>query len=421
MKKVIHTAALFTALGGSAFAEWSVGNGAIQAETRLTAAYDSNLRSSAYAIDDYYLDLQPMLRYRRTNARFATNASAGVDIKRFLDYPEINRNDAQARFDWRMERTVDDTVGVEVDLNYFENSDAVPDINERVRSRNFSATASGEMLVARRSLLSGSVTYRDSRRDVASDQTAANVRAGYSYVGFTDGTILRFNYSYQRSKTTDSFTDARELDQTAQTASTTLSRPLYDDFTGALTAGYRWLDRGQQEALAGLEDAHGAYVGLNFSGPFLPRRYFPKTTGTFRIAYEQAEVPGINDRSNERLVGEIDITWQPRERTKVDVFARRTQDLTVNDNTVINATGGFRVTQDVGSFTQAEIGGSYTNAYFTGWHRSDDRYEAHVGANYQMNRHWSARVTYSYLDSSSSAAIANFDRHIVMLSLAYAF
>lgn len=411
----------FLLLATVAPAEIQVGSGAVQVETSLTGVYDSNLSGAADGASDYYLNFHPVLHYRRPGGRFATDAHAGVRIKRYHDRTESDSEDADIRFDWNMARAGEDTTGAKLSFGYQENTDAAPDVNRLVRTKNFFATTSGEVLLARRSLLSAALAYRDSRHSIGSDQKLSSQRIGYDYVGFTDGTTLGVDFFHQAGESKSSLTGDPVLDQTSETISAKASRPIYAGLKGAITYGYRWLDRGEREALLGLMDESGGFYGASLEGSFLPQRYFPKTTGTFRIAYEQAATPGLNDFSRERLVGEINVAWAARETTSVRFFARRSQDLSIDDNTVVNESTGLTLSQQLGNFVRSEFALLYTNADFANLGRTDQRYEARAGASYRINRTWSSGMNYSFLHSTSNFSVANYDRHLVSGNVSYAF
>lgn len=423
MKKALITlSGLSLYLTGAALAEIQVGDGALQLDTSLRGVYDSNLRASVDNIEDYYLSFEPTLRYRRLGARFTTEASAGLRIKRYLDTTTSNSEDADLRFDWTMKREAGHTTAATIGLGYFEATEANVDINDLVRSKTFSANIAGEVLMADRNLLSAGLSYRDSDRNLGSDQKISNAHVGYSYLGLSSGSELNFTYSHQESESTPNGTDIQTIDQKGDTVSATISKKFYDEFKSGLTYGYRWLDRrSEQETLLGLNNKKGSFFGLNLDGPFLPRQYFPKTTGIFHIAYEQAETPGLNDHSNQRLVGRLDISWAAREQTKVGVFASRSQDLSITDDTMINESVGLTLRQGIGAFVDTNFSLSYTNADFVNRGRTDDRYEALAGATYRINRTWSSGLTYRYFKSKSDFAVAKYTRHIVSGTVSYAF
>lgn len=421
ISRLLLSGLLLTALAPGLRAEWAVGRGALQLEASASGVYDSNLRASADAMSDFYLNFHPVVRYRQTDARFHTNAAAGVRIKRYDEHTNSDSEDAEGTFDWSMARDADHTTGADLELRYFENTDAVPDVNEQVRARTFGARARGEVLVARRNLLSATASYHDNQHDVGSDQESYGGLLGYSFTGFTDGTVLNASYAYQHSETADNATGDGRLDQTGRTLSATVSRPLYAEALASLTYGYRWLDRSDQEELASLADSQGDFIAVALEGPFLPHRYFPKTTGTFRLAYEQATTPGLNDPGNERLVGQLNLTWQARERTTVGFILRRAQELTIRDDTVVNTGGSLTVRQAIGNFFNAEAALDYNEADFVGLARTDDRTTARGSLGYQLNRGWSARAEYVYFHSRSTDPIANYDRHLATLTLTYAF
>lgn len=417
----LKASALLILLAGVSRAEVQVGDGALQLDTSLTGVYDSNLRASVDNVEDYYLSFDPILRYRRLGARFTTNASAGIRSRHYLDNPNLNSTDADGQIDWKMQRVDGHTTAAALGLSYIENTEANLDINDLVRSKDFSGNASGEVLVAGSNLFSAGFNYHDYRRNIGSNQTGSSTRLGYGFQGFTDGTQLLFNYSYQESKSTANVSDTETIDQKANSLSATLSHPIYDEFVGGLVYGYRWLDRGQHEALLGLEDEDGSFYSLDLHGPFLPRKYFPKTTGTFRLSYEQASTPGLNDRSNQRLVGEVNVSWAAREHTTVGFFASRSQDLGINDNTIVDERAGVSLTQAIGQFWDTNLNLSYTNADFVNLDRTDDRYDARAAATYKITRVWSSTFSYRYLRSESNIALANYTKHVVSATLTYAF
>ncbi len=417
----LKAAGLLILLTGVCRAEFQVGNGALQLDTSLTGVYDSNLRASVNNIEDYYLSFDPTLRYRRLGSRFTTDASAGFKSRHYLDNPNLNTTDADGQIDWKMQRVDGHTTAAALGLAYIENTAANLDINDLVRSKNFTANASGEVLVSGSNLFSAGFDYHDYRRNIGSNQAGSSTRLGYGFQGFTDGTQLLFNYAYQQSKSINDVLDTATIDQKASSISATLSHPIYDEFVGGLVYGYRWLDRGRNEALLGLNDQQGSFYSLNLHGPFLPKKYFPKTTGTFRLSYEQAATPGLNDRSNERLIGEVNVSWAAREHTTVAVFASRSQDLSINDNTIVDEKAGVSLAQAIGQFWDTTLNLTYTNADFVNVARTDDRYEALAAATYKITRVWASTFSYRYLRSESDIAIANYTKHVVSATITYAF
>ena len=417
----LKASAFLVLLTGVCRAEVQVGNGALQLDTSLTGVYDSNLRASVNNVEDYYLSFDPTLQYRSVGSRFTTDASAGFRSRHYLDNPDLNTTDANGQFDWKMQRVDGHTTAATLGLAYIENTETNLDVNDLVRSKNFTANASGEVLVADKNLFSAAFNYHNNRRNLASNQTGSNALLGYAFQGFTDGTQLLFNYSYQQSKSIDAALDTENIDQKANAVSATLSHPIYDQLVGGLVYGYRWLDRGQNEARFGLNDKHGAFYSLDLHGPFLPRKYFPKTTGTFRLSYEQAATPGLNDHTNQRLVGEVNVSWAAREHTKVGVFANRSQDLSINDDTIVDESAGVTLAQAVGQFWDTNFSLTYTNADFVNLGRTDERYEARAAATYKITRVWSSTFSYLYLRSESNLALANYTKHVVSATVTYAF
>ena len=409
------------ALTSTGLAEWKVGRGAVSLETELSVAYDSNLRASATQEEDYFVTLQPTLSYRESSSRFKTAVSASLRSRRYLDQTETNSDDADASIIWNLLREGGHNSGGGIELDYFENSDALVDVNDRVQTKTFQATVNAEVLVAGDHLLSTLILRRDTDRDVGSELVGRSATGTYTYLGLADGLQFDLSYQHQETTSTDVLTDELRIDQTSRTILGTLSRPLYTNARVAILYGYRWLDRGAMEALFELEDRSGAYFGVLLTGPFLPARLFPKTTGTFRLAYQEAESPGLNDESRARVVGELALAWQARARTSFIAAARRSQDLSIVDSTVLNTGGSLTLRQEIGHFTRGELELLFNRADYVGLGRLDDRYEARISARYSINRTWSARGAYSYLDSRSNVYSATYDRHLVSLTAVYVY
>jgi hypothetical protein len=421
MKTALKSTGVFLLLCPLAFAEWQVGRGALKVDADGGIVYDSNIRSSASEQADTYVFLHPTLHYRRHGARFKLDGQAGVRVLRYFDQTIHDSENPHASLDWNMARVEGHTTAAHLQLNYRETTQALPEINEIVKTRDAMVGVSGEVLVAQRNLLNAALSYRDVEHDIGSDRVSQHGRLGYTYVGFTDGTTFGFDYARLRTETTDNTFSNYSLDQTSDTVSARLARPIYAGLTGSVSYGYRWLDRGEAEAVLGLPSRDGSFVSATLNGSFLPKQYFPKTTGRFRIGYEQAESPGLNDNSSERLVGSIEIDWQARPNTSVGVYVRRTQDLGIDDNTIVNSVIGFNLSQNIGSFLKAQAEARYSHADFVNLNREDDRYEVELSARYEINRRWSARGSIRYLRSNSTFEYADYDRVIVSLSASYAF
>src|SRR5665213_1645224 len=114
----IKVSALSILLAGVCRAEFQVGNGAFQLDTTLMGVYDSNLRASVNNVEDYYLSFDPTLRYRSAGSRFNTEASIGLQARRYLDNPDLNTNNANGRFDWKMDRVDGHTTAASLGLIY---------------------------------------------------------------------------------------------------------------------------------------------------------------------------------------------------------------------------------------------------------------------------------------------------------------
>lgn len=405
----------------AARAEWTFGRGALAVEASASGIYDSNLYTAVDAVEDYALSFEPVLRYRRSDSRIKTDGHARYRIRRYLDHPEIDSEDPELRMDWHLLRGEGQTVGANFLAEYSKISSPVLEVNQRVRSERLTLEGGGEILMARRHVLGAGVTYRDQSRDFGSDQNVRTGQVNYRFMSLADASAFTASWTHQRSDSEDAVTGLDQLKQTARTLSLGYERPLYHDAVLNASWGYRWLERDAAPGLPPVDDRSGAFVGLTLDGPFLPRAYFPKTTGRLRVAYEQADVPGLHDSGNERLVGEFQLGWQARPRTRLTFGARREQELSITNHTLVTAGTEIGWEQEVGRFTRTELSLAYRNADFIGLGRQDDRIEASFTARYTRNRDWPLFLRYEFLDSESTDPVANYQRHVVTLTLSHLF
>lgn len=342
MNRNSHLAAVigaFMASAGTGLAvtEWQLGRGSVALFTSASATYDSNLQASPVATDDFYFALTPLAKYRRADSIFTSDASLSFTAQRYLEETQFDNNSLNFSYVGSIPRDNERTYGANIRFGYDESVDADADINRRVASESFSAGAGFELMVARAHLLSTDASYRMVTRDFGSDQTTWGLNNSYAY-SLRDGTSIGARYGYTVTETESDDPSRASLDQASHDVAANVSRTLYAGVRGSASVGYRWLDRGDEENQANLPDTEGYTMSVGLDGQFLPKRYFPKTTGQFRVAYESAVSPGLNDGDSKRLVGSINVQWQARETTSVGVGVARAQDLSASDQTVVTTT-----------------------------------------------------------------------------------
>lgn len=412
--------------------EWQIGRGAATADATGLLTYDSNVEGNKDGEDDFSTSLTPTVRYRRIDSLVTSEASLSATAQRYFENSEFDNETYRANYSLQLPRNESlRTYGLGFLAGYNESVDIDPDISQRVGSQTFKASITGDVMLARSHLLNAEAGYTHTERDIGSTHKSYNLGGGYSY-SLNDGTKLGASYRHRVSQTESDDPSRPSLDQTSDEVDFNASRPLYAEVEAFGSVGYRWLDRGDQENRKNLADDNNYTLRFGLQGQFLPKKYFPKTTGTFRIAYEDAVTPGLNDNASARLVGLVSVDWQARDATSVGFTVSRSQDLTVTDDTVVNNSISLRAVQRIGYFVSATAIVGYTQSSYSGFNtigaggadesdRTDKRYNASLLIGYQINSNWSAGLNYTYQISNSSRANSDFERHTVTLHATYAF
>jgi uncharacterized protein (PEP-CTERM system associated) len=185
--------------------------------------------------------------------------------------------------------------------------------------------------------------------------------------------------------------------------------------------GYRILDRSKAETAQGLSGNSSPVYSAGIDGPFLPKKYFPKITSSFSIAYEDATSPGINDPGSKSITGSLHLAWDARARTTVSLDASRNQRLTATDLSAVTTTVSGNVKESLPHNITALLGASYSWNNFRGISRTDQRTALNASLSYPFGHGWSSALAYEYDIIDSSTPMSNYDHQTVSLSLSYRF
>jgi Putative beta-barrel porin 2 len=402
-------------------AEWAIGRGAVSIQTSGALNYDSNLQASAVTEGDFYLDNNLTALYRRQHSRIKTDATLVAGIERYLELTDFNSENYQANYALSLPRGEDYDFGASATLAYFEQTESDVDLNTRVHAQSFNASLATELALTRNHIFSNGLAANQTLRDVGSASRSYEGNLKYDFLGFAQDTSVGIAYTGKNTQTDSDSANRTGLEQVSHSLSVQASRPLYAQVLATTALGYSWLERSAEEQALGLTNSGGLIYSFALSGEFLPRKYFPKTKGTFRIGYEEASSPGLNDNNTRRVVGNFDVRWQARERTSVGLSLSRNQDLTATDNTVLTNTAEVNITQAIGQSLNSQLALGYTLADYPGLDRVDHRTSFTSTSSYVFNRRWSTAFRYGYLLSLSSATRSDYASHNVRLSATYVF
>ncbi len=410
------------AVNSFGFAE--VARGALTLDTELRLTYDSYfIGADIPGDDDYFASLRPTLRYVRRAGLAEITGDVGVAIMRYDTHDRYDSEDLNAKL--RAELPFADGARLSgfVDLTYSEATRVDYDVMDRVRAETYRASINFQYKLGVKTSLTERFSYGNTDRSGYSDQEIITNNLGFVYSDFLHGTSLSLNHGY--TSTTSSGLNARnaELDQTSNSFSASLSRPIAGPLRGTVTAGYRILDRAARETDIGQTEIKGAFYSATLSGPFLPPSRFPKVQSSASITYQESESPGINDTGQKTLTGDMSLSWQARERTDVSLSANRSVNLTASDLSVETTRATVAVNQRVGIATSLSASLSYVWRDYSNLDRSDNTLDFTLSGGYQLTRYWSFGASYTYEKNDTSGSdspifsyrrmrATDYDRHL---------
>lgn len=407
------------------FAEFA--RGAVTLETEARGTYDSYFIGSRDPnhTDDYFLTLNPELRYSRKAGLAEVSAFAGVSVLRYDRNSEFDSEDFNAGFRTGLPVSEGSRLSGELSLSYNESTVVDYDVMDRIPTKSLGGAFSFAYQLGLKTSLQDSFNYSRSNRSAYSDQEFFGNQFSFLYKEFLGETSLRLTHGYDRTTSSGDNVLGAELDQTANSFSGSLSRPIIGKLVGEATYGYRILHRSAQESIFGQTKQNGSFFSLGLNGPFLPPSKFPKVESSASITYQESRSPGINDMGGKTVTGDVRLSWQARERTKLSFNASRSVDLSANDLSVENTRALFTVSQSVGNFTTLNGSLGYTWRKYRGLDRKDNTFEAALDGRYAITKYWSAGASYSYQDNSGSGtplALAayrmraeDYTRHLVSI------
>jgi Putative beta-barrel porin 2 len=435
-RKLLHAAAL-AALATTAttrsfgFAE--VARGALTLETEGRLTYDSYfIGADNPNDDDYYLTLRPELHYDRKAGLGEISGFAGVSLMRYDKNTRYDSENFSAGIMAQLPADSGARLTGELNLGYTESTVVNFDVLDRIPTKAFHASLNARYQLGLKTSFADTLTYSQSHRKGYSDQDVFGNDLSFIYADFLRGTTLRLTHGYDRTTSSGENYLGAELDQTANSLSATLSRPILGPVIGQATYGYRVLKRSARENTIGQTKIKGAFFSLGLHGPFLPPSRFPKLESSASFTYQESPNPGINDVGQKTLTGDIRLAWQARERTRISTNATRTVDLSATDLSVENTIVGISVDQKVGIATTLGARVGYTWRSYRGVEREDETLDASVDARYQITKYWSAGASYTYQDNSTNAENLNsipvyrmraldFSRHLVSVYVTNVF
>lgn len=402
------------------FAE--VSRGELLLSTSGRATYDSRVFGGYRSGDDYIFSLDPRLIYKRAAGQIQMEADLGARINRYLDNTGFDSEDLVTSLLLRLPPGGTAPASGSFTLSYDEHTDVNYDVNRRLREKTFLTELESTVPISLKVAVLLEGMFRKDTRNQFSDRETRSGSVGVRYQNFLGGSRLDVRYRRLEVETSGGNEFGIPLDQSSDIYSATFFRPLYEDVVrGFVTYGYRMLHRSRAEVFGGDVSEGGSIFSVGIQGPFLPPNRFPKLDSSLSFSYMKAETPGLNDTTDSRFVGNLSLAWQARERTRLTFNARRSLDLSIEDRSVETTAIFFGVDQAIGNFMTGTLSAGYEARDYRVPTRKDDAFIFRSSLHYRITRAWSAAGEYRLRATDSTSRVADYARHVVVLSGNYTF
>ncbi len=143
-----------------------------------------------------------------------------------------------------------------------------------------------------------------------------------------------------------------------------------------------------------------------------------KTRGALKVGGTSKDFDDFrrNDRSN--VSWEVDVTWQPRTYSRINVNGFRGPRETDGQGDSIDVRRlAVRWDHDFSDRTHGRARVGYVREEYEGGDRDDDLWRFEIGVEHDLRRWLSADVSYRFSTRDSSQAAADFDRNIIALRI----
>ena len=397
-----------------------IDHGVILLATTAATTYDSDVQGGPNGRDDLIYSLYPDLLYRRDEAQLKVDAGGGITFQRFQTYTRFNSNDPDGHINLDLSPDAGLAFSGNFDTSFIEKDDVDYDLNERILSKSLSSQLKAVFPISLKTSIVVDGSFNRTDRGSFGTQQIEGGDAAFDYNDFLEGANLSLQYQ-RLDATASSVEGGPTLDQNSNAYVATLSRPVYGDIKASATYGYRFLDRSAEETDTGETRVDGPFYSASIDGPFLPPNLFPKLKSDLMVAYEAASTPGINDVGGNRVVAAARLSWDATDRTHVTLKADHTQELASNNLTVVSTDGFAEITQDIGYFVHATLGGGYEHRVFQGMFRTDDVWTGYGTIEYRATKALVVGLSAQVHSTSSNDVLAAYSREVVRLYATYTF
>jgi hypothetical protein len=413
--------------------------------TSLIGTYDSYFIGTFDHKPDYFATLSPQVSYNHTVGPTNLKAYVGMAFNRYDINSRFNSDDLSAGISSNFPVVDGSRLSGNVAATYGESTQIDQIVNDRVATKSYQVDVNASYRTGIKTSLSDTVAYIESQRKLYGNQTIGSNQINFGYTDFLENTNLNLSETYTRTKSAAgnyanylNYVPERDgnipdvaIDQTANSFNVGVAHPIYGQIIGEVVYGYMIMHRSAAETNSGVTDSKGSTIAVNITGPLLPPARFPKVESSATISYQQAASQGINDAGSKTIVGNANLAWNARERTRVSLSASRAQSLGTSNFSVVTTSVTTGVTENIGLATTLTGSVIYTWRDYRGITRHDSVLEADLSLQHALTRHWNIGTSYTFQDNATSTpatrfvaaryALDSYVRHVVTVSLGCAY
>ncbi len=363
----------------------------------LSGEYDSNAFATKNNADsDFGAILSPAVTANSDWNRHALNFSAGATGAAFANYSQNDYLDAYAAADGRLDIRRDDIVSGTLRFDRLHDSRDNPD-----------SPGSGED-----ERPEGNLTRY--YRSLADTQYRHNFNQIYTVIG---AGVQRLNYVDNGQSSTESRRDRTEYGARAR-----VGYKISPRFGTFVQGNYSYRDYDEDEVLANGQDLDRTNSGYRVSlgtDVDITGLIF----GELALSYSERNYDSSQFKDSNGFGGNGSLTWNVTPLTTI-IFNASSEILettvTVDGEPAsgdLQNTVGIDVTHELLRNVLLNANAGYIREDFQGVSRTDNIFNAGVGASYLLNRNWSLNATYEFTTRNSDANGDEFTRSLVLLGV----
>lgn len=351
----------------------------ITLNTQASVAYDSNILGRLDDESDTMLTFAPTLEYRREGGRGSMVFTLGSRFVHYLDNDDRNHEDFSFGGLITVPVSPDSPFSGSFNASFSDATRVDETVGNLVKSDSLRFGGSAAYAFSERLSGTGSLAWGSTDNENFGDHESFNLSVGISLQQFLFRRLpLSVSYGYSTHESTNDTGTARELDTVSHSLNFGTSGQISPKVSGSVSVGVRDTDD------SGTQFANGRSGG----------------TG---------------------VVASTSLNWTADELNAVSLSLTKSLGVAADNQSIDTTRVGLSWNRRLSEQLTANAGIAHSWNSYRATTRDDEYLTLNAGLNYQIRRHWSAGLSYSYSDNSSNIRAIQFQRHVLGASLSARF